>query len=350
MEWCGRMNRKNWEQWETEFLGASIDILGARGCAKALSRTFKSVWAKAQKMQILTGDKRWWGKEQERFLKDNFGVMSTEDIASELGVGVSAVYHKAQRIGLEHSRWWTDEDLDFLEEHYTRLSSREIGDALGRTDTSVQDAARKRGLAAKNYYPEDRFCVDCGKKLANKYMKPVRCSGCASRNLAGENNSQWKGGVSSLYKIIQRNLWSVWKKPILERDEFKCGVCGSKKQLEVHHLRYLVGIRDEVIAENPDLDIVDYDSRAKLAAIIVGRHTLQDGTTLCHSCHITYHVEKRGELLGSPNGSAEGNQQPSRSNVINFVDRKVQRLTGEDFTANKPDTSAPRALPKSVMI
>ena len=51
----------------------------------------------------------------------------------------------------------------------------------------------------------------------------------------------------------------------------------------------------------------------------------------------TGHIVKAGELLGHP--LCKDNQQPSHLNVIELVEWKVQRLTGEDITANKPDTS-----------
>lgn len=46
---------------------------------------------------------------------------------------------------------------------------------------------------------------------------------------------------------------------------------------------------------------------------------------------------KSGELLERPE---KDNQQLSLPNVISFVGRKVQRLTGADLQTNKPDTSA----------
>lgn len=62
------------------------------------------------------------------------------------------------------------------------------------------------------------------------------------------------------------------------------------------------------------------------------------------SCHTSIHFpEKLGELLGTPNGNAEGNQQPSRGKVVQLVPRKVQRLTAEDTTTDKADTSARHA-------
>jgi hypothetical protein len=51
---------------------------------------------------------------------------------------------------------------------------------------------------------------------------------------------------------------------------------------------------------------------------------------------VAFH-EKAGELQESPNGD---NLQPSPSKVLELVDGKVHRLTGEDSTTNNPDTSA----------
>ncbi len=45
---------------------------------------------------------------------------------------------------------------------------------------------------------------------------------------------------------------------------------------------------------------------------------------------------------GSKNCEAMDNQQPSQSNVIQFVDWKVQRLMGEDSQTNNPDKSSRR--------
>lgn len=74
-----------------------------------------------------------------------------------------------------------------------------------------------------------------------------------------------------------------------------------------------------------------------------------NGITLCVSCHKKRHSEKRGELRGTLTILDAGNPQPSRSNVVSFVDRTVQRLTGEESQTNKPDTSAPDTFIAGVM-
>jgi hypothetical protein len=148
-------------------------------------------------------------------------------------------------------------------------------------------------------------------------------------NTAGENNVNWKGGISSFCSDDLKNEdWRSVRKEVLRRFPF-CVICGNReKRMNVHH----IVPRKKVSSRTYDMDNL---------------------ITLCHSCHLkvkgkesqweayfTRLICKSGELLGNPNERDEGNQQPSQSNVIQIVDWKVQRLTGEDSRTDKPDTSA----------
>jgi len=344
----GIMSRQNWKHSEVAFLTANISILGIDGCAEALFRPLKSVWCKAQKLGILLGDTRWWSKEKMQVLSRNFSSMQADELASLLNMSVSSIYHKAQRMKLKSSNWWTEKENAFLKANYGTISSKEIGEVVGRTGISVRSQAGRLNLTKQNYYPEERYCADRGKKLVNKYMSPIHCSDCAPNHKTGENNAMWKNGVSTLRQVVDRFLRYIWREPILKRDKRQCRLCGSMEFPEVHHILPFVVIRDKVIAENPTIDIADYEERVKLAHLIAERHVLENGITLCQSCHKFYHAEKRDELSGnSPSGD---NQQPSLSNVIQFVDRTVQRLTVEDTQTNKTDTSVPLAASNSKMI
>lgn len=48
---------------------------------------------------------------------------------------------------------------------------------------------------------------------------------------AGKNNSQWRGGHSQ----YRGKNWRAQKQEVLKRDKFQCQICGSKKNLIVHH-------------------------------------------------------------------------------------------------------------------
>lgn len=274
-----------------------------------------------------------WTTEETEFLKAHYGVDGRKFCSDGLGRNAKSVAKKAQAMGLADARWFSEAEKQFVLDNYLTMKHEDIAAIVGKTVSGVERVADKAGLVRKNFYPEDRFCVECGKKLGNKYLHAKRCKSC---NNKGERNAMWNGGVSSLYVQIRNVLRSAWVIPVMQRDDYKCCHCGkSGKNLEVHHAaRRFVEIRDNVIRDNQSVDSVD------LIQKIVDAHRLDDGITLCKACHKKVHLRKPGELLETPNGNAEGNQQPSAGNVRNIVPVKVQRLDGEDVRSDNPSTSA----------
>lgn len=200
------------------------------------------------------------------------------------------------------------------------------------------EETRKRIGDGHRKYPVFR-CKQCGKRIAHY---ATYCWGCYSTKTGGERNNNWRGGISSLRSMVDQKLWPVWVYPIMARDRFTCQRCGDSTghNLNIHHLRTYISIRDSVRKEHPNLKLNNWDDKAKLAQLIVDDHTFDDGITLCKSCHILVHKEKPGELLETPE---RDNQQPSPPKLEVIVGGKVQRLTGEDSATDKPDTSARHA-------
>jgi 5-methylcytosine-specific restriction protein A len=62
--------------------------------------------------------------------------------------------------------------------------------------------------------------------------------------------------------------YSVWRRLILERDGYKCNLCGKTKRLEVHHV-IPVAFNGTLILEK------------------------SNGITLCHLCHKKIHKKIR---------------------------------------------------------
>ena len=344
------MRRRAWTYEEDEYLKSSCKSMNLNDLAASMNRSRKSIDGRMRTLGLYAN--RLWSKEEELFLAENYSLLGAKGVADHLNKEISSVYHKARRMNLRSERMWNKDEDDVLTKmHNEGYEYAEIAKAVGRTLSATRSRALNIGIAKKFQYLPDIYCIDCGKKLGNRYLNALRCRKCAAKAMSGENNHFWNGGVSSLYKLIQHRLWSPWKFPILKRDNFICQQCGHHgRDLEVHHIRRLVDIRDMVIAANPELSLDIYEDRVALAEMIVASHTLQDGITLCKKCHRQIHTSKSGELLETPNATGEGNQQLSRSNVLSFVGRKVQRLPGEDAQSNNPGTSARHALAGSVMI
>lgn len=99
--------------------------------------------------------------------------------------------------------------------------------------------------------------------------------------MRGENNGNWKGGISSENHLIRESSdYKLWRETILKRDNFHCVQCGLKRGwnkklgfrvlLEVDHIK--------PFALFPEL-----------------RFSINNGRSLCKDCHKntpTYGVNK----------------------------------------------------------
>jgi len=171
------------------------------------------------------------------------------------------------------------------------------------------------------------LCANCGKEIFkwnyqikhsdNHFCNNVCKGEWQSKNCSGENGYNWKGGSwNNRKQYLAHTSYRTWRKNILKNAE--CILCSSKDKLELHHI--------ESKALNP--------SRIKDETNVC---------PICSKCHDMLHSSssKGGELRGTLSAIlAYDNPQPSLSNVLIFVGRKVHRLMGEDTQSDTPDTSA----------
>lgn len=106
-----------------------------------------------------------------------------------------------------------------------------------------------------------------GKKLTEEQIDKMRkaVTGVPKPNLRGEKSKFWKGGVSKRNnrernKIMSTLEYRNFRRLVLERDSYTCQVCGSKNNLEVHHIK-------------------SFEKYKKL------RFDINNGLTLCNICH-----------------------------------------------------------------
>ena len=84
--------------------------------------------------------------------------------------------------------------------------------------------------------------------------------------LSGQKCHLWKGGISLKNRTERRNIMSsleykLWRKSVFERDNFTCVFCGQVSgDIEADHIKSF--------SSHPEL-----------------RFAIDNGRTLCHSCH-----------------------------------------------------------------
>jgi 5-methylcytosine-specific restriction endonuclease McrA len=122
-------------------------------------------------------------------------------------------------------------------------------------------------------------CIDCNIKIS---YQGLRCHSCSKKGRLnpqygkrGKLNLNWKGGRTKIENIIYISLkYNNWRKKILFRDNYKCKICNSKKQLEVHHKIPLAHI-----VELYSIKTYNQALKCKLLWDIIW------GITLCQKCH-----------------------------------------------------------------
>ncbi len=113
-----------------------------------------------------------------------------------------------------------------------------------------------KGVQAKEKHPS------WGRKQSNEEVEK-RIKKILERGLLkGKNHPNWKGGITPIYlKIRNSEEYKSWRKKIFERDKYTCVLCG-------HRGRGLVADHKKPFALFPEL-----------------RFSIENGRTLCDSCH-----------------------------------------------------------------
>lgn len=116
----------------------------------------------------------------------------------------------------------------------------------------------------------------------------------------GPEHHLWRGNID-FNNSCRRDLYNQWTFPVMERDNFKCTLCGSKKDIQVHHIKPLREFINEVRVKYNIGLFTDYSAEElyPLVQEVVTNHQLSDGVTVCKKCHYViderYHVRPPDE-------------------------------------------------------
>lgn len=94
------------------------------------------------------------------------------------------------------------------------------------------------------------------------------------QRISSENNHNWKGGITPETSLIRHSPeYREWRKAVFKRDNYTCQFCGSDRggNFVAHHI--------EPFADFPE-----------------SRFDLNNGITLCQSCHELLHYKFRISL------------------------------------------------------
>lgn len=123
-----------------------------------------------------------------------------------------------------------------------------------KSEKETYDYIKENNFKALTPYVrnKEKMLVDfgCGHKAnwitPDNLKKGVGCPKCADILNSGENNCNWKGGVSPLNSWLRDRIVN-WKRDTLKKYDYKCTITKSKKNLAIHHLKSFSEIVDEMI-------------------------------------------------------------------------------------------------------
>ncbi len=131
---------------------------------------------------------------------------------------------------------------------------------------------------SKNQRIPSRRCVDCNILITREATRCMSCGSIArtDRKHSEETRQKLSDAAVKQWDRVGRKIdgytgeerkyydYEIWRKAVLEHDNYECQHCGSKKKLKVHHM--------EDYANNPEL-----------------RTEMSNGIILCKFCHDNFH-------------------------------------------------------------
>ena len=179
------------------------------------------------------------------------------------------------------------------EYHKKALRVPKSGENWGKGKTKENNKSLLRrsekltGSNNVNWRPEihtgEKVLCECGcgepinkydKKGRIRHYKKGHCKDnrFSTENTSGSNNFTWKGGITPKNDRIRKSdQYNQWRLAIYKRDYYTCQECGAKgkkKNIVAHHIKSF--------ADYPEL-----------------RFDIDNGVTLCRSCHLSIHQKLR---------------------------------------------------------
>lgn len=173
--------------------------------------------------------------------------------------------------------------IDNLTKMYN-CSSHQIRNILNKNNIHIRNLKEAHCRKRINFICE--YCNRPSEKRPSEYNQGKHhfCSSkCYYSFNCGSNNGNYKHGKSNLLQNIHLlSTYKFWRKSVFERDNYTCQVCNKTNiYLEVHHKLPIL-----YIFELFDINNTKEALKCKLL------WDINNGITLCKSCHNKVHPEK----------------------------------------------------------
>lgn len=162
-----RTDRKTWNQEDIEKLKSLYAKTDTKEIAKILDRKPSSVTVMANKLK-LKKDYRSISEENLQFLIENYPSMENKDLVEKLGLCEAIILDIIKPYGLKKDKYWTKEQEDFLCDNYSDENINYICNILKKSINSIRWKANLLGI-----YREKTWDSEMDKYLIDNYSKNI---------------------------------------------------------------------------------------------------------------------------------------------------------------------------------
>lgn len=119
---------------------------------KQIGRSAMSIKGRVDRLAkagILSKKSVSWRKEEDAFIKDNYGVIPPKEIAKQLLRTLSSVHTRANILGVTKRRVpveWTQEQIDFVLKNYGKMMISRIAKVVDKEARYIRSLAKDHGL------------------------------------------------------------------------------------------------------------------------------------------------------------------------------------------------------------
>lgn len=186
---------------------------------------------------------RHYSKGEEQRLIELYKNNTAKEISKILNRTPESIVTKACKLGLTGNKYthFSEDEKKYILENYSKERTLIIAKKLNRPIKPIYEFAYKNKLKkGRRIEWTKEQCETCGEifdipKAWAKRRGNLHCNReCKRLSQIGENSPNWKGGVSPYSFKFNRKL----KRQIKGRDNYTCQKCGSREDLNVHHIDY----------------------------------------------------------------------------------------------------------------
>ena len=209
-----KYNSNRWTDEEEKILTELSSKVYIRELAKVLNRTEEAIISKASKMRLdYITLKRVYTNEELEYIKDNWSIVSVNDMARVLGVSRIMIQTQADKMGLPKlgknpQKKWTDDELIKLRKMASKKSITELAKYFKTTNTAIITVAHKNSI----YLNDDKIhWTDEDNELLRELAKTMALSEIAEKMNRSQSAIRIQAKRHNI-KIIpnKKSVESVW--------------------------------------------------------------------------------------------------------------------------------------------